>query len=99
MWALLFLLLAEVPSFDAVLRAGLTALNEHKLAEAQSQLEAAAKIQPGNPQVWMALAQTYWRSRQPKAAESAASRAESLDPRNPMVLHGLAYFYSETRDF
>jgi tetratricopeptide (TPR) repeat protein len=99
MWALLFVLLAEGPSFDAVFRAGLAALNEHKLAEAQLQLEAAAKIQPANPQVWMALAQTYWRAQQPKAAESAATRAESLDPHNPLVLHGLAYFYSETQDF
>lgn len=99
MWALLFLLLAEAPSFDGAFRAGLTALNEHKLAEAQSQLETAAKIQPRNPQVWMALAQTYWRSRKPEAAESAATRAEALDPQNPVVLHGLAYFYSETQNF
>ncbi|PYT28891.1 MAG: hypothetical protein DMG57_13415 [Acidobacteria bacterium] len=99
MWALLFLLLAETPSFDSAFRAGLMALNAQKLAEAQAQLETAAKIQPRNPQVWMALAQTYWRSRQPKAAASAATKAESLDPWNPLILHGLAYFYSETENF
>ena len=45
--------------FDLVFRAGLVALNNNDLVLAESQLESASKLQPRNPKVWLALAQTY----------------------------------------
>jgi tetratricopeptide (TPR) repeat protein len=53
---------------------------------------------PASPQVWMGLAQTYWKLKLPDLARSAAAKAESAAPESPVVLHGLAYFYSESGD-
>jgi len=89
------LLLANPGSFDELLRSGLIALNENDLATAQKQLEAASKIQPGRAEVWLALAQTYWKRQQPKLADAAAAKAEPLAGENPAILRGLALYYSE----
>lgn len=85
--------LADQLDFDSAYRAGLTALVEHRLTDARLNLESAAKLQPKNPTVWIALAETYWKSNDRAAAGSAAAKAGSLAPANPVVLHGLALFY------
>ena len=92
---LLLLLFAD--SFDTDFRNGLIALKEGNLAVAQSSLESAAKLQPANPRVWLALAQTYWKTNKPAEAQAAAQRAETLT-RDPAILHGLAFYYSETEN-
>jgi tetratricopeptide (TPR) repeat protein len=46
----------------------------------------------------MGVAQTYWKLKLPDLARSAAAKAESAAPDSAVVLHGLAYFYSETGD-
>ena len=90
-WLLLALFAGQ---FESAFRAGVVALNQNDLPAAQAQLEAASRLQPDNPQVWLALAQTYWKLRRPDTAKAAAERAESLGS-DDVVLHGLVLFYSE----
>ncbi len=99
--ALAFILLtlpAAAADFETAFRAGLTALNNNDLTTAQSQLEAAAKLQPKNPQVWLALAQTYFKADKTKSAELAVAQAELLGANDPLVLHGLAFYYTQARN-
>ncbi|MGA2576561.1 MAG: tetratricopeptide repeat protein [Bryobacteraceae bacterium] len=96
MWILLLLLWADPASFENTLRAGLEALHGNNLPVARARLEDASRMQPNNPQAWMGLAQTYWKLGLPDLARPAAAKAESAAPESPVVLHGLAYFYSET---
>jgi tetratricopeptide (TPR) repeat protein len=98
MWIFLLLLWADPAAFENTLRAGLEALHGNDLPVARARLEEASRMQPGSPQVWLGLAQTYWKLQLPDLARSAATKAESTAPDSPLVLHGLAYFYSETAD-
>jgi tetratricopeptide (TPR) repeat protein len=93
------LLFAAPASFDELLRAGLIALNQNDLARAQKQLEAASKIQPGRAEVWLGLAQTYWKQHQPKLADAAAAKAEPLAAGNAAILRALALYYSEAGQY
>jgi tetratricopeptide (TPR) repeat protein len=95
MLALLFFLWADPASFEAVYRAGLTALNQNQLPTAQAQLETASKLKPGDPRVWLALAQTYRKLDKDAPFHAAIAKAESLAGNDPVALHGLAFFYSE----
>src|SRR5260370_40302976 len=96
MWTLLLLLWADPALFESALRSGLAALQSNNLPVARARLEDARKMQPNNSRVWLGLAQTYWKLRLADLAHSAAAKAQSADPENPVVLHGLAYFYSES---
>jgi tetratricopeptide (TPR) repeat protein len=98
MWIFLVLLWADPAAFENALRAGLEALQGNHLPVARARLEEASHMQPANPQVWMGLAQTYWKLKLPDLARSSAAKAESAAPESPLVLHGLAYFYSEIGD-
>jgi tetratricopeptide (TPR) repeat protein len=93
---LLFLFWADPASFESLLKSGLTALNQNQLSTARAQLEAAARLQPENPEVWLALAQTYHKLNQESTADTAIHNAEAHAGNNPVALHGLAFFYSET---
>ena len=95
----LLLLFASAGSFDQLLHAGLAALNANDLPAAQFQLEAATKADPRRAQAWVALAQTYFKLKKPLLANSAALKAESLAPGDPVIIHGLAFYYSETGNF
>jgi len=90
---------AVASSFDDQLRRGLVALQNNDLAEARQSLEQASQLQPENPRVWAALAQTYLRGKQTDQAKAAARRAETLAGDDPVVQHALAIFFSETGDF
>jgi tetratricopeptide (TPR) repeat protein len=89
-------LLAAPASFDQAFRAGLVALQNNDLAVAESNLQAAAQLQPGNGRVWIALAQTYWKLHQPGKAEEAAAKASNAMPNDPAVLQSLTLYYSES---
>ena len=95
MLALLFFLWADPASFEAAYRAGLTALNQNQLPAARAQLETASKLKPGDPRVWLALAQTYRKLDQDAPSKAAIAKAESLAGNDPVTLHGLAFLYSE----
>jgi len=95
----LLLLLAQSPTYDAALRAGLEALEHSDLAGARVSLEAAAKMRPDQPQAWLGLAQTYWKLHNAELAGRAAEKAEHLAPGDPMVLQALSLFYSESGKF
>jgi Flp pilus assembly protein TadD len=90
--------IAAPATFESAYRAGLEALGKGDPAAAQVQLEAAVKLQPRNPQVWLALAQTYFKLNKATLAANAAVRAETLAPADPLVLHGLAFYYTEAHD-
>jgi tetratricopeptide (TPR) repeat protein len=94
--SLLFLLFFA-GQFDTAFRSGLVALNEGNLNVAEAQLQAASQLEPKDARVWLALARTYWRLHKLPAAQSAAATAEGLAS-NATVLHGLAVYYSETRN-
>jgi Flp pilus assembly protein TadD len=95
----LLLLWAGQSSFETLFRSGLAALQENQLATAQAQLEAASKLKPDNPHVWLALAHTYHKLDKAAAAESAIGKAASLAGNDPTALKGLAFFYSETGNY
>jgi len=94
----LLLRAADPAAFQSAYRAGLEALGKNNLAVAQTQFEAAAKLQPRHAQVWLALAQVYFKLDKAKLAADAALRAETLAPADPTVLHGLAFYYTEARE-
>jgi len=96
MLALLFFLWADTASFEAAFRAGLTALDQNQLSTAQAQLETASRLKPGDPRVWLALAQTYLKLHQDAPSEKAIAKAESLAGNDPVTFHALALFYTET---
>jgi tetratricopeptide (TPR) repeat protein len=99
MLALLLLLLADPTSFETAFRAGLTALSQNQLPTAQAQLETASKLKPGDPRVWLALAQTYRKLKQDASFQAAIAKAESLAGNDPATLHGLAFLYTETGNY
>jgi len=99
MLALLFLLGANPTSFESAYRAGLTALEQNQLPAAEAQLETASKLKPGDPRVWLALAQTYRRLKKDQTFRAALGKAESLAGNDPVTLHGLAFLYSETGNY
>lgn len=94
---LLFLLLLA-DQFEPAYHEGLTALNNNQLAVAESRLQSAAKLQPKNARVWLALAQTYSKLHRREAAQTAARNAEAF-ANEPLVFHGLAIYYSTSEDF
>ena len=95
----LLLLWAGQTSFETLFRSGLAALQDNQVATAQAQLEAASKLKPDNPHVWLALAHTYHKLDKAAAAEAAIGKAASLAGNDPTVLKGLALFYSETGQY
>src|SRR5436305_6954459 len=96
--ACLFLLFATA-DFSQQFRAGLTALSENNLVLARQKLEAASRLQPRNPEVWVALAQTYRRMKSNQLAESAAIKAEQFLGKNAVAMHALAIYYSQSDNF
>jgi tetratricopeptide (TPR) repeat protein len=90
------LLLAAVPGFDEAFRTGLIALSRNDPASARSSLEAAAKLEPENGRVWVALAQTYWKLHDSERAEVAAGKAGTFSANDGTVLESLIIYYSET---
>lgn len=95
--ALLLLLAASAHSatFEESFRAGLLALQRNDLAAAQTNLEAASKLDPSNGRVWVALSQTYRKLKDNTRADAAASQAETLGQRDGVVQSTLVLYYSE----
>src|SRR5690349_23207568 len=92
----LLLLLFLAAQFDAVFRDGLVALNQSNLQVAESRLTEAAQIEPKNPRVWLALAQTLRKLQ--KDPRSAAQNAEKWAGNDAVVVRGLALFYADSGD-
>jgi protein O-GlcNAc transferase len=93
--AILFLLAAST-QFEATFRSGLVALQQGDLTTAQTNLEAAGKLEPRNGRVWVALSQTYWKLHKQQDADTAADKASTLAPDDPIVSQSLVTYYSET---
>ena len=87
---------AEPANFDAHFRLGLVALNAQDLSIAVTSLNRASQLRPAHAQVWLALAQAQRRMKNKPQAAEAAAKAESLAASDPVMLHGLALFHSET---
>lgn len=87
---------AEPQSFESAYKAGLVALFHDDLTAAQSNLEAAAKLQPSNGRVWAALADLNLKLNRRDEADRLAKKAEALAPDDPLVAKALAIFYSQT---
>ena len=92
---MLVALLFYVASFDEQFRAGLMALNKGDLSAAELNLNAAAELQPKNPRVWVALAQTERKLHKDKQAADAAQRAATLANGDSVVLQSLGIYYFE----
>ena len=80
--------------FETVFHDGLVALNQNNLQAAQTRLESASKLEPRDPRVWLALAQTYRKLNQADLAAAAAKNAESFASDAPLF-KGLSIYYSE----
>jgi tetratricopeptide (TPR) repeat protein len=89
-WALFLFLSGQ---FDTTFRDGLVALNQNNLAAAKAKLEAAAELEPKDPRVWLALAQTYGKLGDVPEARRAAGRVEAGG--NDVVRRGLEAVYFE----
>jgi len=87
---------ADPANFDAHFRLGLVALNAQDLSIAVTSLNRASQLRPAHAQVWLALAQAQRRMKNKPQAAEAAAKAESLAASDPVMLHGLALFHSET---
>ena len=87
---------AEPANFEAHFRLGLIALNAQDLSAAAASLNRASQLRPTHAQVWLAIAQTQRKMRNKSQAAEAAAKAESLAANDPVMLHGLALFHSET---
>ena len=91
----LFLILSA--AFEESFRAGLLALQRNDLKTASTSLSAAAKLEPGNARVWIALAQTYRKLNEHAKADAAAANAVRLGPKDALVQKSLAIYYSESQ--
>lgn len=89
------LLAADSKPPQDLLKLGLQALQQGKIAEARADLEQGSRADPKNAYIWSALAQTYLRANEPKLASVAAEKAEKIAGRDPVVSHALAMYYSE----
>jgi len=87
---------ADPANFDAHFRLGLVALNAQDLSTAVTSLNRASQLRSDHAQVWLALAQAQRRMKNKPQAAEAAVKAESLAANDPVMLHGLALFHSET---
>jgi tetratricopeptide (TPR) repeat protein len=92
----LLLLLAASAGFEESFRAGLLALQRNDLNVAETELGAAAKLEPNNGRVWVALARTYWKLKDAGKANDAALKAAALAGSDPLVLSTLAIYYSDS---
>ena len=95
LWLIVLLFAGQ---FEVAFRAGLVALNNNDLGVAESKLESASKLQPGNARVWLALAQTYRKLDKLSAAQTAAKKAEALAT-EPSIMEGLALYYSAAANY
>jgi len=91
----LFLLLAASATFDESFRAGLLALQRNDLKAAETHLGDAAKLEPNNARVWLALARVWWKLDRTADANQAADKAARFGPSDPVVLSGLAVLYAD----
>jgi tetratricopeptide (TPR) repeat protein len=81
--------------FDTTFREGLIALNRNDLTLAESRLSAASRLEPRNPRVWVALAQTCWKQGKPLEAETAAANAEANAADDAVARNAIDRFYAD----
>jgi len=94
-WLVSVLLLAPQSTAPNPYREAGAALASGNLAEAQARLEALTAKDPGNARAWMLLAQTYARRKNQAPALAAAAKSETLGARDPEVLRGLAFLFTD----
>jgi tetratricopeptide (TPR) repeat protein len=95
LWLVSALLLAPQSAAPNAYREAGAALAAGDLAAAQASLESLTAADPANARAWMLLAQTYARRKNTAAALTAASRSESHGARDPDVLHGLVFLFTD----
>ena len=91
----LLLLLWAAGTADALslLNKGLLALQQKNFSVARENLEQAARLDPQNGFVQVALAEAYWQTGDHARAHASASRAAALPSLPPPAAHGLSLFY------
>jgi tetratricopeptide (TPR) repeat protein len=85
---------ADTAAYEAAFRAGMQAIQNNDLPSARENFEQASRLQPKDPRVWLALAQTYLKLNDTQQAAKAAAEAATLAPDDPATLHGLAIYHS-----
>ena len=91
-------LVAQDPTVEGLLRDGLVALQEEKLPEARSKLEAASKLDPEDGRIWLGLAEVYRLSEETNSAEDAISKTGELSGEKPELLRGMAFYFDKAGD-
>lgn len=82
------------------LQLGIQALGQKDFKVAVQQLELASEASPGDPNIWVLLAQARFGAGDSEAALAAAAKAEDTGKGDADVHHGLAFLYSEfARDY
>jgi tetratricopeptide (TPR) repeat protein len=85
---------AAQSDYETTLREGQAAFQANDLATARQKFEQASQIQPRDPRVWLALAQTLLKSNEPAQADQAAAKAAALASDDPATVHGLAVYHA-----
>jgi tetratricopeptide (TPR) repeat protein len=84
-----------IAGFEESFRAGLLALQRGDLAAADANLSEAAKIEPKNARVWVALARVWWKMDRAAKASEAGEKASALGGNDAVVQSSLAVFWAD----
>ena len=79
-------------SADELYQRGVLALRQNDNHAARTALEEAVKLAPGEPMMWLAVAEARLRSGEISLASQAANQAAKLAPADPVVRRGRAMF-------
>jgi tetratricopeptide (TPR) repeat protein len=80
-------------------RLGLVLLRQRNFQQAESELEAAARLKPDSPMVWLGLAQVRLQLGRAEQGLEAASRAAELAGGDPAVSRALAMLNAQAAEF
>ncbi len=87
------------PKAQKEVDAGLKALQENKLDEAQKRLDAAAALAPGNPDVHYLIGVLYIRRNDMHRAQEALTKATQIDPQHARALAALGTVLSNLNNY
>lgn len=90
--ALVLALFLFASSADELYQQGVLALRQNDNQTARTALEQAVKLAPGEPMMWLAVAEARLRSGEITLAAQAAGQAAKLAPSDPVVARGRQMF-------
>lgn len=87
------------PEAQKALSKGAEALREGKLDQAEKEINKAASLAPGNPNVLYIQGMLYLKQSDWPKAEAALQKADQIDPNQPRVLSALGMAYCNAKKY